>query len=163
MDKYWVGTRTLYCELFENRNQQKRHQNVSKRYHSLKVLLCRGFAPTLLPVTHFLFNNPLSAYFKDFKDMTRGWLSETVTTYLRTPVTSKPGTATLKYHTLTVEYWGETKQKRVQKQTSVADLGFLRGGGANSKGGCEEPLFGNFFPKNCPPPPAGGHASLTPP
>ena len=81
--------------------------------------------------------------------MTRGWLSETVTTYLRTPVTSKPGSTIFKYHTLTVEYWGETKQKRFQKHILMADLGFPRGGGANSKGGYEKLLFGQFSPKNC--------------
>ena len=32
---------------------------------------------------------------------------------------------------------------------SVAVPGFLRGGGANSKGEREKPLFSQFFPKNC--------------
>ena len=32
---------------------------------------------------------------------------------------------------------------------AVAGAGFPRGGGANSKGGCEKLLFGQFFPKNC--------------
>ena len=31
----------------------------------------------------------------------------------------------------------------------VADPGFSRGGGANSKDGCEKLLFRQFFPKNC--------------
>ena len=33
--------------------------------------------------------------------------------------------------------------------SSVVDPGFLPGGGANSKEGCEKLLFGHLFPKNC--------------
>ena len=32
---------------------------------------------------------------------------------------------------------------------TVADPGFLRGGGANSQGGREKLLFGQFFPEKC--------------
>ena len=101
IDKYMIGLRTFFVVKYGTREM---YQIVNYRVHFglLSILLCRGFAPTVLPTSHFQFNNPLGPYFKDFKDMTRGWLSETVTTYLRTPVTSKPGTVTPKYHVVIV-------------------------------------------------------------
>ena len=38
---------------------------------------------------------------------------------------------------------------KVGTPNTAVDPGFPRDGSANSKGGCEKLLFGQFFPKNC--------------
>ena len=45
-------------------------------------LFCRGFAPTVHPIRHFTFNNPFTAHFKDYRDMSHGLVAETAATFL---------------------------------------------------------------------------------